>query len=63
MPEANHPIWRVLSVLVVGVILILMLKYNYVSGWAPNDIITVITVLLGHSATEVVAKILGRRDV
>lgn len=52
MNSADHPIWKIATLVVVGVILILMLKYNYANGWAPADWATLITVLLGVGGVQ-----------
>ena len=44
MPDSQHPIWRILNVVVVGTILILLLQFNY-NGLDKRDILTVISTL------------------
>lgn len=62
--NADHPVWKLATLVVVGVILVLMLKFNYQSGWAPADYFTLISVLLGVGGvqmTQMVATAFGKK--
>lgn len=64
MNSADHPVWKLATLIVVGVILVLMLKFNYQSGWAPADYLTLISVLFGVGGvqlTQMVTSALGKK--
>jgi hypothetical protein len=46
LPPSDHIIWKLIRMAVVGVIMVVMLKFNYANGWAPQDYITLIATLM-----------------
>jgi hypothetical protein len=46
LPQSDHVIYKILRLAVVGVIMVVMLKFNYLNGWSPADYLTLIATLM-----------------
>lgn len=56
MKDPAHPIWKLLRLIVVGIILTVMLEINYRHGLVPKDLGTIITVLAGTGLFDFLKK-------
>ena len=58
MPQSDHVIWKIVRLAVVGGIMVIMLKFNYMNGWSPADYLTLIATLMalgGYDALKQMA--------
>ena len=60
LPDAAHPIWNLIRLAVVGVVLVMLLKYNY-NGLDPRDVLTVFLTLSGLSGFDIIKKLTAPR--
>jgi hypothetical protein len=47
LPDANHPIWKLLRLVVVGVIMLVLCTFMYRNGFDQKDIVLIVTTLVG----------------
>jgi hypothetical protein len=55
LPDASHPVWNLIRLAVVGVVLVMLLKFNY-NGLDPRDVLTVFLTLAGLGGFDVLKK-------
>lgn len=62
LPPSEHILWKIITMAVVGVILVVMLNFNYANGWAPADYLTLIVTLLGIAGVQITQAFGARRN-
>lgn len=55
LPDASHPLWNLIRLVVVGCVLVALLKFNY-KGLDPRDVLTVLLTLAGLGGFDAIKK-------
>ena len=53
MPPSDHIVWKIITVTVLSIVLLLMLQFNYIHGLEAKDFLTLATVILGYLGVQV----------
>jgi hypothetical protein len=53
LPAADHPIWKIIRLAVVGVIMAVLCSFLYKNGFDKKDIILIVMTLMGLGGFDV----------